>query len=173
MSKNSIRKEIQRATREIDNAVKDGVEGTAYHDGILDEAIEAGQKRIRRKDRVWHKQVLHGFKKETSGEYSGVYQIVNRARYSEVVDEGVAPAGKHGPFKSPPPPENLLPWVQDHMYVFSDYTDPRDAAEALSESLYERGIEGIFFTKSMIRYLENEAEYDLERYVNRRLEARL
>lgn len=162
MSKRSIRSEIRSVENEIDRAIEDGMSGRK---GVMDNAIEAAKRRIRRKDRVWHERVLKSFKKEIS-DYDGVYTIVNTAYHAKFVDEG-------GEFDNPPPPENLLPWVRDHMFIFTEYDDPEDAAQALSISLYRDGLDGIMFTESMLRYLNTEAETDLEQLVNAELSKRL
>lgn len=153
---------MRNVENEIDRAVEEGMSG---RDGVMDNAIEAGKKRIRRKDRVWHERLLESFIKEI-GDYDGMYSIVNTAFHAEFVDEG-------GDFDGPPPPENLLPWVRDHMFAFTDYSDPEDAAQALSFDLYEDGLDGIFFTEAMLRYLQEEGERDLERFVNKELNTRL
>lgn len=163
MSRQSIRNEIRSAEREIDKAVDDGVSK------ILDEAIDRGQQTIRERDRVWHEQVLNGFKKQLLADgYTEVWRISNRAKYADVVDKGAE-------YDSPPPVDSLLPWVRDHLYAFpaDEFPTARDAAWAVSMELYENGQEGILFTAVMIEYLREQAEDDLERYLNRRLSARL
>lgn len=168
MSKQSIEREVRRARREIEKAVDDGVEGTGTHDGILDKAIDRGKQTIREQDRVWHRQVLNGFMTRVKSENPKVYEIFNRAKYADVVNEGAE-------YDSPPPIDALLPWVRDHLYAFpaDEFPTARDAAWAVSWELYENGQEGILFTAVMLEYLREEAEDDLERYLNRRLSARL
>jgi vacuolar-type H+-ATPase subunit H len=165
MSKFSIEKEIRQAEREIEKAVDEGVTG---ENGILQEAIDRGQETISDAERVWHKQVLNGFMTKVKSENPKVYQIFNRAKYADVVNEGAE-------YDSPPPADALLPWVRDHLYLFDaeKYPTARDAAWAVSWDLYENGQEGILFTAVMLEYLNIEAEADLERYLNRRLSARL
>lgn len=167
MGKQSIRQEIRKAEREISSAIKGGMEGTGYHLGVLEKAINKGRDRVREKDRMWHRTVLRGFKFHIESSYPRMYRIINFSPHAGVVDKGAE-------FDSPPPVSAILPWVRDHMFIFADnFEDPERAAHAVSQSIYEDGLQGIHFTKVMIEYLENEAEYDLETYVNQRLEKRL
>lgn len=152
-----MRDDLEKLDAEISREVEKAMGTEDTHGSILQEAVGAGRKRIRRTGRFWQRDLLREFDAFQDG--PDEYKIVNELIYAAAHDKGAE-------FDSPPPPENLLPWVRDHMFAFDNYEDPRRAAGALSQELYEDGLDGIFFTETIIRYLEHEAPRKLERYLN-------
>lgn len=161
MSKQSIAREIQNVERDIDRAVQDSM-SNKRGTGIFNVAVDRAKRKIKEENAVWQGKLLESFAIEVDRHGYGYFaRIFNRADYADAQNDGAE-------FDAPPPPEALLPWVRDHMYVF-DTGDPREAADNLSHYLYETGLDGIHFKAVMMEYLETEAEDDLEKKVNAKL----
>lgn len=162
MSRISIESEMDSVRDEIDGAVSDSLTNK-QGSGIFDIAVDKARRKIRAHGAVWTNEMIESFKVQLQKDgFGDFYALIDN------VSDHADPQNDGAEFDAPPPPENLLPWVTDHMYLFE--TDSAyDAANALSIHLYQNGLDGIHFMAAARKYLEVEGESDLEHKVNHRL----
>lgn len=168
MSRASIKREIERVRDEVQDDLDKamGADGrNPYGNTVKEGAKDAANKVLRTHGRVWQEDLLNSYEMLSLGTWQGFskrYLFINNAKYAGAHNTGAT-------FDAPPPPENLMPWVLDHMYVF-ETDNAYEAANNLSFHLYENGLEGVRFMQAAEEYLDgSSAEVNLEFLANKYL----
>lgn len=171
--------------------LKEGLEDTGSY--LQRQGVDKGQDALRATDRIWRKQVYHGFETEDN-QFNRYYHwkgaIHNRAPHATIVDKGLKPGAN-------PQVQDIIEWVDSKITPNAEAQESakkadveewnpelqRLAAEhgaaivistfAIKYGLEEDGYSGIDFTGTIESYLEQigkpHSKSKVEKHMNREL----